>query len=117
MVTGIIRPLGAASSFWSVDPVASAPRLTYPWAATPRPTGLRPRSSARPELAAAQRFATGQSLHALWSFPLALGGVNADQAAGLQHALQALSYLPAASSVSNSLSASAGPDAPPRWSP
>ena len=34
-----------------------------------------------------------------------MGGVDADQAAGLQHALQPLSYLPAASSVSDSISA------------
>jgi len=107
VVTGVIRPVGAASSFWSVDPVASAPRLTYPcrdcapyWASA---AFVGPA-----QLAVAQRFATGQSLHALWSFPLALGGVDADQAAGLQHALQALSYLPATSSVSNSISASAG---------
>jgi putative ABC transport system permease protein len=95
-----------------VDPVASAPRLTYPcgngncvpyWASG---AFIGPA-----QLVAAQQFATGQALHALWSFPLDVGGINADEAAGLQHELQALSYLPVTSSVSNSISASAGPTA------
>jgi hypothetical protein len=30
VVTGIIRPVHAGSSFWTVDPVAPAPQLTYP---------------------------------------------------------------------------------------
>ena len=36
-------------------------------------------------------------MHALWGFPLDLRGVTADQAAGLEHNLQATSYLPVAS--------------------
>jgi putative ABC transport system permease protein len=112
VVIGVIRPLGAASSFWSVDPLASAPRLTYPCGngnCTPYWDSAAFVGPA--QMPAAQQFATGQSLHALWSFPLDLGGVDADQAAGLQHALEALSYLPAASSVSSSISASAGQNA------
>src|SRR6202020_2578985 len=50
-------------------------------------------------------------LHALWSFPLGLAGVTADQAAGLARALAAVGYLPAATSVGTSLNASAGPSA------
>jgi putative ABC transport system permease protein len=107
VVTGVIRPLGAASSFWTVDLVASAPRLTYP-CNTCAPYWASAAFVGPAQLAAAQRFVTGQSLHALWSFPLDLGAVDADQAAGLQHSLAALSYLPAASSVSSSISASAG---------
>lgn len=112
VVTGVIRPLGAASSFWTVDPVASAPRLVYPCANSNCVPYLASAAFIGPaQMPAAQQFATGQALHALWSFPLALGGVNADQAAGLQHDLQALSYLPATSSATNSVSASAGPTA------
>ena len=50
-------------------------------------------------------------LRALWSFPLDLTGVTADQAAGLARALAAVGYLPAATSVGTSLNASAGPAA------
>jgi putative ABC transport system permease protein len=107
VVTGVIRPLGAASSFWSVDLVASAPRLTYPCTDC-TPYWASAAFVGPAQLQAAQRFASGQSLHALWSFPLDLGGINADQVAGLQQSLQALSYLPVTSSVSSKISASAG---------
>jgi putative ABC transport system permease protein len=107
VVTGIIRPLRAASSFWSVDPVASAPRLTSPCNDC-TPYWDSAAFVGQAQLAAAQRFAVGQSVHALWSYPLHLGGLDADQAAGLQHGLQAVSYLPAASSVSAHISATAG---------
>jgi hypothetical protein len=50
-------------------------------------------------------------VRALWSFPLDLRDVTADQAAGLLAAVQALSYLPAATSVNLSLSATAGESA------
>jgi putative ABC transport system permease protein len=107
VVTGIMRPLGAASSFWSVDPAASAPQLTYPCTdCVPYLASAAFVSQA--QLPAAQQFATGQAVGALWSYPLALGGLDADQAAGLQHDLQALSYLPAASSISSQISATAG---------
>jgi putative ABC transport system permease protein len=109
VVTGVIRPVGAASSFWSVDLVASAPRLTYPCSyGNCAPYWASAAFIGPAQMPAAQSFASGQSLHALWSFPLDLGGINADQAAGLQHALEALSYLPATSSVSSRISASAG---------
>jgi putative ABC transport system permease protein len=106
-VTGIVRPRGAASSFWTVDPVAAAPLLTYP---TPNSS---PYWSSGAFVGAAggaalQGYLVNQPLHALWSFPLALGGVNADQAAALGQAVQAVSYLPAAASVGSSLNATAG---------
>jgi putative ABC transport system permease protein len=107
VVTGVIRPLGAASSFWTVDPVASAPQLTDPCTdCTPYWDSAVFVGQAQAQ--AAQQFATGQAVSALWSYPLDLGGVDADQAAGLEHDLQALSYLPAASSASSSIGAAAG---------
>ncbi|HEX9543502.1 MAG TPA: hypothetical protein VGA04_35765 [Streptosporangiaceae bacterium] len=110
VVTGIIRPLGATSSFWTVDPVAAAPQLTYP-----SPNSAPYWSSAAfvggAGLTAMQTYLSVQPLHGLWSFPLDLGQVDAEQAASLQQALQAVSYLPAASSVSTNLNATEGASA------
>ena len=107
-VTGIIRPLRPASSFWTVDPVAAAPLLTYPSpnSAPYLSTGAFVSAA---ELPALQRvYATQAPLRAVWSFPLSLGRVTADQAAGLARALLAVGYLPAVTEVGTSLSTSAG---------
>jgi putative ABC transport system permease protein len=109
MVSGIIRPLRPASSFWTADPVATAPQLTYP---TPDSAPYLSSGAfvSAAELPALQNYLSAP-LRALWSFPLSLGGVTADQAAGLARTLAAVSYLPAATSVGTSLNASAGPAA------
>jgi len=107
VVTGIVRPVGSASAFWTADPVATAPELTQlgvdttPFLATAAFVGPA-------EMAAVQSKLGGESLHLLWGFPLDLRSVTADQAAGLQRALQALSFLPALSSVSPNPSSPAG---------
>jgi putative ABC transport system permease protein len=109
-VTGILRPVRARSSFWTADPVAGVPQLTYP-----TPDSVPYWSSAAfvgaAGLPALQGYANSQPLRALWSFPLDLRGVPADQAAGLLRVLQRLSYLPAAAAVGTSLSAAAGASA------
>jgi len=106
-VTAIVRPRSAASSFWTVDPVAPAPLLTYP-----QPNATPYWSSAAfvgaASLTALQGYQPTQPLHALWSFPLTLSQVNADQAAALGQAAQAVSYLPAAAAVGTRLNATAG---------
>jgi putative ABC transport system permease protein len=109
LVTGIIRPLRPASSFWTVDPVAAAPQLTYP---TPDSAPYLSSGAfvSAAELTALQDYLSAP-LRALWSFPLGLAGVTADQAAGLGRALAAVGYLPAATSVGTSLNVSAGPAA------
>ena len=110
VVTGILRPRGAASSFWTVAPVAAAPELIQTSIlAAPYWSGVAFVSGA--ELGALESYLGTAPLHAEWSFPLSLGSVNADQAAGLLRALQAVAYLPAATSVGTRLSASAGQSA------
>ena len=110
VVSGILRPLHPASSFWTVDPLAPAPQLTYP---TPDSVPYWGAAAfvGPDDLPALQNYATSQPLRALWSFPLELGSVTADQAAGLLQVLQRLSYLPAAAAVGTSLNAAAGPSA------
>ena len=109
VVSGIIRPLRPASSFWTVNPVAASPQLTYPNPNAPPYLSSGAFVSAG-ELPALQGYLSAP-LRALWSFPLNLGVVTADQAAGLARELQAVGYLPAATSVGTSLNASAGPSA------
>ena len=111
VVSGIIRPLGAASSFWTVDPVAPVPRLTYLTPdSVPYLSGAAFAGAA--ELPELERRLSGQQLQALWSFPLDLSHVSADQAAGLLQTVRGASYLPAVGDVSASLSAQASASAP-----
>ena len=109
-VTGVIAPCRAGSSFWTVDPVAAAPQLTYPNPDAP-PYWSSGAFVGPAELPSMQSYLTSEPVRALWSFPLDLRHVTADQAAGLLVAVQALSYLPAATSVNLSLSATAGESA------
>ena len=110
VITGIVRPRHAGSSFWTVDPVAPAPRLVQPpppaasyWSAA---VFIGPN-----ELPALQRYLSAEPLRGIWSFPLDLRTVNADQAPGLQRAIEAMSYLPDVTSVGTSLNAAAGQSA------
>jgi putative ABC transport system permease protein len=106
VVGGIIRPAGAASSFWTVDPSAAAPQLTYtclnctPFLSTAAFVGAA-------ELPQLESYLGGQPTQALWSFPLDTGQVSADQAASLLQTLRGVSYLPAVSKVSANLGAAA----------
>lgn len=110
VVTGIVRPRHPASSFWTVDPLAPAPQLTYPAPNSPPYYGAAAFVNAA-DLPTLENYGTTQPLRALWSFPLRLDAVTADQAAGLLQVLQGLSYLPAATAVSTGLNAAAGPSA------
>ena len=110
VVSGIIRPRGAASSFWTVDPVAPVPQLTGATGnSTPYLSGAAFAGAA--ELAELESRLSARQLQALWSFPLDLSHVSADQAVGLLQAARGVSYLPTVGSVSASLSAAAGADA------
>jgi putative ABC transport system permease protein len=102
VVSGIIRPLGASSSFWTVDASAAAPQLTYP----SRDSAPYLSSAAfvgEAELPVVEGYLGTLPLHTNWSFPLDTGAVNADQAAGLLSALQRVSYLPVVAAESSRL--------------
>ncbi len=111
VVSGIIRPLGAASSFWTVNPSAQMPRLTYPLPTSAPYLSVAAFTGAA-ELPQLESHLGGQSLRAEWSFPLSTGSVSADQAAGLLTALRNASYLPVAGFVSTKLGAASGAAAP-----
>jgi putative ABC transport system permease protein len=111
VVSGIIRPLGVGSSFWTVEPSAAAPRLTYPSRNSAPYLGAAAFVGAA-ELPQLERHLGGQPLRALWSFPLGLGHVSADQAAGLLRALQGVAYLPAVTLVSTKLGVVTGATSP-----
>ena len=111
VVTGIVRPRHPGSSFWTVDPVAIAPQLVQPSNINAAPYWSAAVFIGPDELFALQKYLSAEPLRGVWSFPLDLHAVNADQAAGLQQAIQALSYLPAVTSAGTSLNAEAGQSA------
>ena len=110
VVSGIIRPRGADSSFWTVDPVAPVPQLTYPGLNT-TPYLSSAVFAGAAELPELESQLSGRQLQALWSFPLDLSHVNADRAAGLLLTARGVSYLPVTGNVGASLSGAAGADA------
>jgi putative ABC transport system permease protein len=85
VVTAIITERGAASTFWADDITVGAPGFV---AARPAPAGT-PSFWAGGVLvdpgafAAMQNAVGGSGLAMQWEYPLAVGGVNADQAQGL----------------------------------
>ena len=85
VVTAIVRERDAGSTFWTENLAAGQPGLEGP------PTGRQWWEGgviADPgQLAAMQDAFGGPGLELWWEFPLAVGGVNADQAQGLADAL------------------------------
>jgi putative ABC transport system permease protein len=108
VVTGIVRPVGPGSSFWTVDPMAAAPQLTQ-LGTDAEPFWSNAAFVGPAEVRAVQQRVSGTPMHALWSFPLSLGEVTADQAASLERKLLATSYLPVATSISGGLSSTGSP--------
>jgi putative ABC transport system permease protein len=103
VVTGILRPVSPRSAFWTVDPIAAAPQLTQIGGQDAAPFWSNAAFVGPAEVIALQQELSSEPQHALWGFPLALGGVTADQAAGLEQQLQAASYLPVAGAADASL--------------
>ena len=84
-ITAIIAQRQAGSTFWTQDPLASQPSLTTPAQGMPYWSAA---VFADPgQLAALQTAFSGPGLELGWEFPLAVGGLNADQAQGLAGAL------------------------------
>ncbi len=80
IVTGIVKPLDPGSSFWTQDPNAAA--VTFNSA----PTGGYWLGAAFVPLSALlnlERAFSTASIQITWEYPLALGSVNANQAASL----------------------------------
>jgi putative ABC transport system permease protein len=85
VVTAIVRQKGSGSTFWQQDPVAGVPSVAAPPKASPYWVGGL---LADPDqLAEIQNAFLGPGLEMQWEFPLAVGGLNADQAQGLYDAL------------------------------
>ena len=85
VVTAILRERAPGSTFWTADTTAGTPSLVTP---PPSARGGLPYWAggvfADPgALAAMQNALSGPGLAMQWEFPLAAGGVNADQAQGL----------------------------------
>jgi putative ABC transport system permease protein len=85
VVTAIVRQQGSGSTFWQQDPIAGVPSLAQPPKAAPYWVGGL---LADPDqLAEIQNAFLAPGLEMEWEFPLAVGGLNADQAQGLYNAL------------------------------
>ena len=84
-VTAVVRQREAASTFWTQDPLASQPSPVTP--ASNKPYWAGGVFADPGQLAAMQAAFAGPGLEMNGEFPLALGGLNADQAQGLADAL------------------------------
>jgi putative ABC transport system permease protein len=85
VVTAIVSQRGSGSTFWQQDPIAGVPSQANPPKALPYWVGGL---LADPDqLAEIQNAFLGSGLEMEWEFPLAVGGLNADQAQGLYDAL------------------------------
>jgi putative ABC transport system permease protein len=86
VVTAIVRQKGAGSTFWQQDPVAGVPSVLTPPPGVP-PYWIGALLADPGQLAALQNAFAALGLQLQWEFPLAVGGLNADQAQGLSDAL------------------------------
>jgi putative ABC transport system permease protein len=103
VVTAIVRQREAGSTFWTQDPLASQPSLATPPRMKPYWAGG---VFADPDqLAAMQTVFSGPGLEMNWEFPLAIGGLNADQVQGLANSLNR------ATTVTPTLTGALGPGA------
>jgi putative ABC transport system permease protein len=94
VVTAIVQERDPGSTFWTLDPTVAVPTLNTPPNASPYWAGGL---FADPgQFSAMQSAFGGRGMTLDWVFPLALGGVTADQAPGLYDDLnQATTAIPA----------------------
>jgi putative ABC transport system permease protein len=83
-VTAILRESAPGSTFWMQDIIAGTPELNSP---TNRPYWVGGVFADPGQLVALENAFNGQGMELNWEYPLALGGVNANQAQGLDNAL------------------------------
>jgi putative ABC transport system permease protein len=101
VVTAIVRPRGAGSTFWTQDPLAAQPSLVSPAYAAPEGGGA---GSAKywagavfadpGQMTAMQTVFASPGMNLSWEFPLALGTVTGDQVQGLADDLNRATTVP-----------------------
>ncbi|MGD0686296.1 MAG: hypothetical protein ABSA03_14410 [Streptosporangiaceae bacterium] len=87
-VTGVVRPTGPSTAFWTYDSLAAGPVLQDAFSRFPYWAGavfIGP-----DELAALPSVYSGQPLSLLWDLPLSMSSLTASQVPQVQGALQAL---------------------------
>jgi putative ABC transport system permease protein len=96
IVTAIVRQRDPGSAFWTLDPTVGLPSLSFPYRAPPFWAGG---AFADPgQLGAMQAAFSHVAMTLNWLFPVAVGGVTADQAPGLSADLnRVVTALPALS--------------------
>ena len=93
-VTAMVAERAAGSTFWTQDPGAGAPSLVVPGPYQGLPYWMGEVFADPGQLAAMQAAFGGPGMELNWEFPLEVGGVNADQAQGLQNALNRATATP-----------------------
>jgi putative ABC transport system permease protein len=84
-VTAILRESAPRSTFWTQDIIAGTPELNTP--PTGGPYWVGGLFADPGQLAALQNAFNGLGMELNWDYPLAVGGLNANQAQGLDNAL------------------------------
>ena len=92
-VTAIVRERAPGSTFWAQDSTAGTPALNH---ASIDPYWAGGVFADPGQLAAMQDAFSGPGMELNWEFPLAVGGVTADQAQGLDNALNRAATMPLA---------------------
>jgi putative ABC transport system permease protein len=94
-VTAILAERAAGSTFWAQDLIAGTPELNVPLRAL-LPYWVGGVFADPSQLGPMQNTFSGPGMELNWEFPLNVGGVNADQAQGLENALnRAVTVTPA----------------------
>ena len=82
-VTAIVRERGAASTFWTADSTVGTPSLNNALTVPSKAYWSGGVFADPDQFIAMQNALSGSGLELEWEFPLAVGGVNADQVQGL----------------------------------
>ncbi|MGD0606308.1 MAG: FtsX-like permease family protein, partial [Streptosporangiaceae bacterium] len=86
-VTAIVRQLGPSSTFWTQDSTVGAPSINTPPRGRGFPYWVGGLFADPSQFAAMQTTFSGPGLNMSWDFPLAVGGLGADQVQRLANQL------------------------------